>query len=121
MRRTQYIWILVIIHLLAGAFILHKLYSVDICEELAVHEHVITEQDSITHNVDERLRELSLAMDSASMLSEEILEKKHKMSLSLKRQNESLDMENEQLSRAINDVYIDTLVVRDTIHINNQK
>jgi hypothetical protein len=120
-KRSQYIWILVIVHLLVGLFLLHKLYSVDICEELAVHEHVITQQDSITHNVDERLRELSLAMDSASMLGEEILEKKHKLSLSLKRKNESLDMENEQLSNAVRDLYGDTFVIRDTVHIHNNK
>jgi hypothetical protein len=106
---------------LSGLTILHKMGNVDICRESPINEKAIAEQTQITENVNERLKDLQLAMDSATMLGDELLIKQTMQSKSIKRKNAQLDMENEQLSRAVNDLYSDTIVVRDTTYITHKK
>jgi len=119
--RKQYISLILIIHFIIGMFIVHKIYSIDIQDEFMITEGMIEEQKIITNNVDARLQELQIAMDSAYNLGEAILEKKTQETSMLKKKYERLDIENTQLSNAINDMILDTIVLRDTIHISHKK
>lgn len=121
MTRKQYIAILVFFHFLVLAIILHKYFGVKACDELQMNVKFVEEQQVIVGSVDARLNELQLAMDSANIVSEELINEKSKKAKTLERKNSELDLENLQLSRAINDVYSDTIVVRDTTYISNKK
>jgi hypothetical protein len=121
LKTTVYIWGFVWIITLFGVVMLHKLYSVDICDNFMIDHKVIAEADSLQHSVDKRLKELSMVVDSASVVSDELIKKELQLKQALEIKNHHLDVENTQLSGAINDMVSDVIIRRDTVHITNKK
>lgn len=121
MTSRQYISVIILVIFFIAMFMIHKMCNIIPNDEFLMNTKVIQEQQEITDNVTIRLKELEMVMDSANNMSQHIIENESIEKAKIKSKNMLLDIENEQLSNAINDLFIDTIVVRDTVHITHKK